>query len=964
MAELRIALMGSPHLTLEGGEINGRLPGKALVMLCYLACAGPSQSRSRLTGLLWGEKPEEDARRSLRVDLSKTRRILPDHLSADRQSVTFNQEADYHLDVESFEYMLKRAIGTEGATQRAILREAVALYRGDFLEGVVVDDEPIYEEWVLPERERLRQLVLQALDQLIAICMEQGDYEAGIRYAQRLLGLDQWREDAHRQLMRMYARNGQRTLALKQFEICRDVLEAEFGVPPTAATLALYQEILVWAEEQGSQPLTPLPAEAEMAPFLAPRLVPHFTGRTAKLAKLCENLLRAGQRRVYSLVGMPGAGKTALAIETAHVLSGEFPDGVLWANAATDDPKSVAERWANAYGYDFSRIPDLAERAAVLRDLLAEKQVLIIFDDVTGSVWVRAFIPDSKWCAVLLTMQDAKWALALQAEVVEVGGLSPEDGRSLLADILGEDRVEAEAETAATLYDMLQGLPLSLSLAAQRLAALPRRKLSWLVERLQVGLAEHGQAVKASFELSWEGLDESHQRIFAYLAVFAGRDFHVNALAAVAELERFPAYDRLDMLVTLSLLNEEEDGRYRQHALLALFAQEKLDGDDVPYRRMIAYYLDFSRDNQEDYAALRPEWENLSASIAQAHRLVMWQTVIGFTELLHEAWFVRGRFTEARTAFHLALQAAEALADWRAQAQCQLYWGHACIEQGEYDEARALLQNSLQQFNQNDDLAGEAEAKYHLSRLVLISGKREETVHLLQDSRRIWESLKDSAGIGKSLYQLARIALVRVDLQQAAVLARQALDIQLALNNKRDCIPTYRLLSLIATDLKEINDAEKYSNEALALCQAIGEQSELSVVYLGLVCIAKEKGNFAAAEEYGQQSIAILKRIGDRQALAVAYYEVCRLYEKMKRYNQAISWAECSLTLARDVNYPHLIALDLTHIGDCLVQLDQGEQAKEMWKEAMALAESIQHDVLASNLQKRLDSVEFHLDSD
>ncbi len=955
MAELRIALLGSPQLTLGETEINGRLPAKAQMMLCYLVCASQIQPRSRLTGLLWGDKPEADARRSLRVDLSKMRRILPDYLIADRASITFNREADYWLDVESFEYTLKRADGVAGAAQRAILRDAVALYRGDFLEGAAIDGESIYEEWILPERERLRQLVLNALDRLIAICIEQGDNEAGIQYAQRLLRLDEWREDAHRQLMRMYARSGQRMLALRQFEICRDVLEREFSVPPAAATLALYEQTLDMEEGQVLQPLAPLLDETDAPPFLAPKLIPHFTGRAADLARLRAKLLQRGKRRVYSLFGMPGIGKSAMAIETAHALRDAFPDGVLWANAATDDPKSVAERWANAYGFDFSRIPDLDERAAVLRDLLKEKQVLLIFDDVTGSAWVRSFIPDSHWCAVLLTMRNANLARVLKAEVIEVAGLSPEDGRSLLADILTEERVAAEEETAAAIYRLLQGLPLALSLAAQRLAALPRRKLSWLVERLQVGLAEHGQAVKTSFEIGWEGLDESHQQIFAYLAVFAGRDFHVDALAAVAGLKQFPAYDRLDMLVTLSLLNEQEDGRYRQHALLTLFAKEKLGEDDTPLRRMIAYYHAFAHDNREDYAALGPEWENLSASIAQAHEMALWPTVIAFTQALRQAWFTRGRHNEARLALSQGVGAAKAIGDKQALTQCLLDWGYICLEQNDYDEAQRLLLNGLKLLGTLDNQAGIADAFLWLSSIAKARAEYDEAAQWLVKCRRLHEYLGDEKGIAETLYMESSLRFSRGDYVEANTLAQQALKRQEELQDKLGLVRTLRLLTSIVDILEENNDlAKQYNQQARRLAKDLENQVEMAAVLMDLAGVYARDGDFLKAEEFALASLEMRRNLGDRRGQAMIFFQLSWFNLQQEDHDAALKYGQRSLEMCRALDDKSGIAFSLQRVGDIYQAINQMERACMIWHEALLIAQDIQQARLLDTLPKRL----------
>ncbi len=962
MVELRLALLGAPQLMMGEMGVDGRLRSKSRAVVYYLACTGQTHTRSQIGGLLWGEKSENDARNNLRGALTQIRKHLDEYIVADRQTLAFNQARDYWLDIHVFEYDLKRAQKVEDAARRAILRDAVGLYRGDFLEGfdLEIAGEPLYDEWVLPERERLRQLVLAALDQLVAICSDQADYETGIKYAQQLLRLDAWREDAHFNLMEMYALNGQRSLALKQYEICRDVLLKEFGEAPTPATTLLYQQILAMAEGQVSQPLKRLSLKTDEPPFLAPKLIPHFTGRVAELARLRTQLLQTGGRRVYALVGMGGIGKSAIAVETAHALRDLFPDGVLWTHAATDDPKSVAERWANAFGYDFSHIPELAERAAVLRDMLKDKRVLIVFDDVTSSAWVRQFVPDSAWRAVLMTMRDARVAQALRAQVVEVDVLSLADGRSLLADILTEERVAAEEEAAVKIYRLLQGLPLAISLAAQRLAALPRRKLSWLVERLKLetgrlDLEARDKALRASFEISWEGLDETHQRVFAYLAVFGGRDFHVNAMSAVAELDRFPAYDRLDMLVTLSLLNEVGDGRFRQHALLSLFAKEKLGGDDAPFRRMIAYFGDFARVNQENYVALEPEWENLSVSIARAHEMALWTVVLQLTETLQPAWFRRGRYHEARQAFPQAVAAAETLDDQSVLARCLYNWGYVCWEQNDWDEAREKLTASLTLFEKLGDWAGIAKAQLQLGILARDQTDFEEAEQYLAASRRVREELGDQTGIAETIHWQAQLQYSCGNYQTARELFKQSLSLQKAQNDKLGVLRTLRSLARTLRVLgQDLDLAKTHCERASQLADELGDRVERVVIMMDMASIFLQQNDYQKAEELALKSLEMRRKLGDRRGQAMVCYVLSEISVQRRAFQAARQYGEQSLRMCRTLNDQAGIAFSLRQLGDVWAYSDRYQEACEVWREGLETARQIRHETLTVDLQERL----------
>ncbi|MCZ6840837.1 MAG: BTAD domain-containing putative transcriptional regulator [Alphaproteobacteria bacterium] len=239
MAGLRIALLGG--LDISGGEASARasLTRKAQALVAYLALQGDrSQSREKLAELLWGNSAEEQARANLRQALTSIRRALngdgATFLVADGDQISLSK-SEIDLDVARFERLVAEA--TPDA-----LKQAAALYKGDFLDGFSLKEDS-FEVWARAERERLRLLASNALTKLIAHCDEVGDIERCVETAARLLTLDPLREAAHRILMRAYAAQGRQASALKQFETCRDILRRELGVEPEPETVALYHEL-------------------------------------------------------------------------------------------------------------------------------------------------------------------------------------------------------------------------------------------------------------------------------------------------------------------------------------------------------------------------------------------------------------------------------------------------------------------------------------------------------------------------------------------------------------------------------------------------------------------------------------------------------------------------------------------------------------------------------------------------
>ncbi len=705
-----------------------------------------------------------------------------------------------------------------------------------------------------------------------------------------------------------------------------------------------------------------LDAVTAVAPFRVPSLIPHFLGRDAEMAQLGAELTRMDTRRVVALVGMGGIGKTALAIECAHVLRDAFPDGVLWANAATDDPMSIAERWANAYGYDFSRIPDLEERGVVLRDLLNEKQALVIFDDVDSAAKIRHFLPEGNRCAVLLTTRQADLAHVLQAQLVEVKELGVENGRSLLISLIGEERVLAEEAAAAEICHLLQGLPLAISIVGQRLALRPKRKLAAFAARLRheaerLGLEDEHRALKASFAISWQGLSEVQREVFAYLAVFAGRDFSVPAMAAIAETGRYPTQDRLDELVALSLLNEDEEERYRQHSLLALFAQEKLGAADAPFQRMVAYYHDFAQENREDYAALGPEWENLSASIAQAHEMSLWSAALKLTETLQPAWFRRGRYHEARQAFSQAAAAAEALHDQPALARCLYYWGYVCWEQNDWNEAHEKLSQSYGIYQEMDDKKGMALAQIRLAWVTKDLLNYDEAERLMASSRRLSKEQNDESGIAETMYLQGTLYYHRGDYESAKITYEKALRIQGAIDDK---LGVLRTLNALVQTLRRLNAdvalQKEIVNRANNLAEELEDQVERSIVLREMFLIYWKEGNHQGALEFANKSLNLFRSLGDWRNQAMLYFLLSEYYEEQTEYKEGLVYVNKCLEICSALQDLPGSAYSLIRLGDIHVRLRQIGLACQAWQEAFEIAQQVPNNQLHDDLNMRLNN--------
>ncbi len=307
MSSLRLTLLGGVQARLDSGAAILLPTRKAQALLAYLALPpGRAHPRDKLAALLWGETGDEQARGSLRQALAALRRALPAGVLVSKGETVALDPAAVEVDAGAFE--AKVAAGTAEA-----LDAAAALYGGDLLAGLAVK-EAGFEEWLVGERERLRELALEGLAKLLAHQRRAGATDAAIQTGLKLLGLDPSQEPVHRALMRLYAQAGRRGAALRQYQACVGVLQRELGVEPEAETKVLYQEILRY--RAAVQAPAPVSESCAVEPVQAETPLVQRDAETDRLRGLLQEAA-GGRGRLVVVLGEAGIGKTRLVAELA-----------------------------------------------------------------------------------------------------------------------------------------------------------------------------------------------------------------------------------------------------------------------------------------------------------------------------------------------------------------------------------------------------------------------------------------------------------------------------------------------------------------------------------------------------------------------------------------------------------------------------------------------------------------------
>jgi len=293
MPVLDIQLLSDFGLTYDNTPLTALVNARPQALLAYLVLHRHApQPRRHLAYLFWPDASETQALTNLRNLLHKLRQILPDSerfLLVDLQTVQWQPDAPYTLDVADFTKLIQ-------SSARIDLEQAIKLYRGDLLPGC-------YDEWIVPERERLLHVFLDALERLILQAETDHDYSAALIYAKQLLQRDPLREETYRQLMRLHALKDDRAAAIHIYHTCVTTLQRELGVEPSPPTRQAYEQLLNLEAQR-----FPLALQASVLPLV---------GREHEWA-LLQSVWRGAKishPRLVLIKGEAGIGKTRLAEE-------------------------------------------------------------------------------------------------------------------------------------------------------------------------------------------------------------------------------------------------------------------------------------------------------------------------------------------------------------------------------------------------------------------------------------------------------------------------------------------------------------------------------------------------------------------------------------------------------------------------------------------------------------------------
>ena len=974
MEGLQLNLFGKPEVVLNGAPVTAFESAKVQALFYYLAVTGQAHSRDTLAALLWGDLPEATARRNLTKALTNLRRLLEPYVLIERHSIAFNHQIPAAVDVVIFQAAVESSALLEPDNPErdlAPLRQAVGLYRGDFLEGFYVKNALEFEEWALGQRECLRELMLQALRRLTEQSSRlEADPAVALEYCRRWLGLEPWQEAAHRQMMLLLTRSGQRDAALAHYEICRQVLAEELGVEPTPETTTLYERLKAAGR--------PLPHN------LAPPAT--FVGRERELSRLRTRLGQA-DCRLLTLVGPGGIGKTRLAIEVARrclepifepdevsfadgvylvnlapVSAGETPSGGL--SESSQVTNLILVTVAEALDFFFQGAADLKTQVFAH---LRQKEMLLVLDNfehlVEGAGLLVELLHAAPGLRLLVTSRER---LNLREEWVwEVGGLDypgqvagePEsrgDSRLPISDLQTYDAIvlfclqarrirgdfslsESEAPDVLRLCRLVEGSPLALELAASWLRVLScaevvagvERSLDFLSSSLR-NIPERHRSMRAVFEQSWQMLSEPERAVFGRLSLFKD-GFQREAARAVARA----GLPILVNLVDKSLLRLTPSGRYQVHELLRQFAAEKLLAGTGPvetpnrrqpesalavWQRYSIYYLRLAGQREASLRGITPQpaLAELRADLDNIRQAWQWAVIAAQIEEIEGAIGGLARFYDLTSLF-------EEGAALFGQAANDL---HEHARASDKDSKQAIRQTVVKLWVEQ-------------ARLLNRRGLSEQALQVIPQAAELAHQIQDAAlealayhQWGETLSFHGQPRLSQARLEEALRLARAgglgAIEAE-----------ALRHLGISRIYQGDAAGALKFYQESLACFRRLKDRRGEGMALNNLALLQRGRGQLAEAETHYEQALQIFREIDYRWGQDMALNNLGNLRYDLGQYSQAQALCQQGLQICAEIKDYWGECHLLNSLGNIMREQGDFSTAQSYYQQALQLWRTI-----------------------
>ena len=619
---IRFSVLGPLRVWRTGEELDTGPRQQRLILALLLVRAGKPVDIGELVELLWTGARPTSAVNVVHRYVGMLRRLLEPELpnrSSGRWLLRHGSGYRLAVDDGSLDLMAARKQGAQAhvlagqgdsVAAAAAYVQALDLWQGRCCAGLE-SVARVSSSFAAVDREAA-VMTCDAAD----MALRSGQVRMVLPALWRAVGRDPLDEALHARLLLCLAENGQQAEALTTYDVFRRRLADELGMDPGVELVAAHQRVLRQQSSQQARP--PLDARVEeqmtdeltippVRPAQLPPDLPFFTGRRHELALLDELLaLRDDHATVTVAVhGMPGVGKSTLAVRWAHRAVDRFPDGQLFLDLrgfTTDEPPlspaDALRSLLSGLGVPSHALPaDVDARIGLYRTMLAGRRVLVVLDNARDAQQAAALLPATPGCAGIVTSRNQLTGLAVQgAHLMTVGLPALEDARESLRARIGGARADAEPSALDAIIACCARLPLAMAVVGARAQGSPRFSLTSIADELRAGeepldafVADDPRSdVRRVFSWSYQALRPETDRLFRLLSLHNGTDISTAAAASLAGLPIRQTRESLGELTRGHLLVERFPGRFAYHDLIRAYAAMLADEIEPPDERTAA----------------------------------------------------------------------------------------------------------------------------------------------------------------------------------------------------------------------------------------------------------------------------------------------------------------------------------------------------------------------------------------
>ncbi|MDE3721416.1 tetratricopeptide repeat protein [Nocardiopsis sp. N85] len=949
---MRLRLLGSIRLG-EGDHEITLGTGKERTLLVCLALAAPAPlPLETLAERLWDDHPPTGYRATLHTYITRLRRTII-RAGGDRRTLLHTpegyllrlpaQDTDWGLFTRLCSRARALSSTSERRTVRACLEKALELWAGDPIPEVT-------GQWAERTRLALRQAHQDALAAWAHLAAQDHDHADIVGVLGAFLPLYPSDEVLHTHHIRALHTLGRTADALAVYHRLKDHLAEHLGVDPSREARRLFAALLASTTEPTEPPLARSEPHVGMPASPVRDNLPqdpaHFHGRTPEALLLTTRLTdpNTGTAATWVISGMPGIGKTVLALHAAHRVKNAFPHTRLYLDLRGHhdrlEPLSIDDALIDLLRlarFPADRIPRTrAERIAVWREHTRTLRALIVLDDASDTDQVLPLLPAGDRCATLITTRRRLPDLD-GAEHLPLRPPSTAECATIFSIALGRDIAQDEADTVQEIIDRCERLPLVVRLAATTARLNPTWSLTDVLHSIPTpdvpataGFRLGAVDLSSLFATTLAALHPDHRYAFLQLGLHPTRT--VSEPIAAALIDHHGATGALAALVDAHLVDEPRPGRFAMHALVSAYshhtALDQLSSTDIDAarHRMYQAYLDTARRADHTVYPHRPGRDDHENALP----VQPWDETRALDWLRDETPALTVILSGARTHGHQGI----------ADALTHTLSGHIDAR-GPWHHAPALHNRLTRPGAEGADPRSRARAHFDRARALLRLRRTEEALGENTVAHRLWSGLEDHLGRAWAVAQEGMILYVADSYEASRSRFDEALELFEACVHRPGIVFSLRGRGLCHFNSSAFHEAVSDFTDATTVLELAPDLQLLTETHINLAGAYHHLGYHHQAWALCERALGIARRRGDEHKVALTLGNMSEIALHRGDPEQAIRCLEQALVIFQGFGDRWALATALSNLGVAENTAGRPERARTYFRRSLALGDAL-----------------------